>query len=412
MLVYILLFTVPLIWYLHGRNGGNSSMLAIFMFGFALFVGMSDMLGGYDRYIYGEIFDSFADATSCGDSYAMTKAFALVSPVEKGWGALNMVISWFTANRYIFILVVTLLTYTCLFVSLRRYAANYPLAMIVFMGLWFFFTFTYLRQVLAATIAWLSIPYIIKRQFWKFLPFALVTISMHKSGVIFFPMYFLLCRRYEKRTLMIAVLAMLVVGLTPIPNALFMAYGDQTDIQQADYSSSGSSRIAYIVEAVLFLYFLFKSYDSFDRDRKTVVLVNLAFMFCLTLLFFSRSSNGGRLSWYYMIGIITVFSAVGSSENGLVGKKYGAFFVVLSFVLFFRILSAWGPMISPYKSFLTNGVRDYDELWEKFEYDHMYDVNKLYRAPFRFKVDLNISNISRKTIQGQDYGQKSETEWN
>lgn len=386
--VYILLFLLPLIWYLSGKNCASSSTLAVFMFGFALFVGLSDMLGGYDRYIYGEIFDSFANATTSGNSDMMAKAFMLVSPVEKGWGALNMVISWFTANRYIFILAVTLLTYTCLFVSLRRYAANYPLAMIVFLGLWFFFTFTYLRQVLAATIAWLSIPYIIKRQFWKFLPFALITISLHKSGVIFFPMYFLVSRRYEKRTLLIAAFTMLVMGLTPIPNVLLMAYGDQTDIQQDDYSSSGSSRIAYIVEAVLFLYFLFKSYDSFERDRKTVVLVNLAFMFCLTLLFFSRSSNGGRLSWYYMIGIITVFSALGSSENRVAGKKFGAFFVVLSFVLFFRILSAWGPLASPYKSFLTNGTRDYDPIYNQYEYDRNYAVNKMYRQPLRFKIQF------------------------
>lgn len=388
MWVYILLFILPLVWYLNSKKDDDSSMLAIFMFGIALFVGLGDMLGGYDRYIYGAIFDSFADATTWGDGHAMAKAFGLVSPVEKGWGILNMVISWFTANRYIFILAVTLLTYTCLFVSLRRYATNYPLAIIVFFGLWFFFTFTYMRQVLAATIAWLSIPYIIKRQFWKFLPFALVTISLHKSGAFFFPMYFLLSRRYEKRTLMIAAFAMLVVGLTPIPNAVFTAYGDQTGIRQDDYGSSGSSKIAYIVEAVLFLYFLFKSYDAFDRDRKTVVLVNLAFMFCFTLLFFSRSSNGGRLSWYYMIGIITVFSAIGSSENGLVGKRYGAFFVVLSFVLFFRILSAWGPMISPYKSFLTNGVRDYDPIYDKFEYDHHYAVDKMYRQPLRFKTQF------------------------
>lgn len=66
MWVYILLFLLPLIWYLSGKNSASSSTLAVFMFGFALFVGMSDMFGGYDRYIYGEVFDSIADTTTMG----------------------------------------------------------------------------------------------------------------------------------------------------------------------------------------------------------------------------------------------------------------------------------------------------------------------------------------------------------
>ena len=169
----------------------------------------------------------------------------------------------------------------------------------------------------------------------------------------------------------------------------------------------------YFLEAAFFLYVIIRNYSLIPNRRVNVLMLNMALVFCGMLLFFIRSENGGRLSWYYMIGIISTLTylCTQSERKPLLAPMM----IVVSLLLYMRIYMAWQMPLGylyPYKTFLSNGVRENDELWEKFEYDHMYDVNKLYRAPFRFKVDLNISNISRKTIQGQDYGQKSETEWN
>ena len=48
-------------------------------------------------------------------------------------------------------------------------------------------------------------------------------------------------------------------------------------------------------------------------------------------------------------------------------------------LLYFRILLSWGLLLSPYKTFLTNGVREDDFIWEENEYDHRYDEDKLYK---------------------------------
>lgn len=413
MWVYILLFLLPLIWYLSGKNSASSSTLAVFMFGFALFVGMSDMFGGYDRYIYGEVFDSIADTTTMGGDYG--RAFAIFFPSEQGYVLLNIVLSWFTANRYVFILLITLITYTCLYRSLRRYCDNYPYAVMLFLGLWFFFSFIYLRQVLGATVAWLGIRYILKRQLWKFLIVWFIAYKIHKSALLFLPLYFIPIKKYSPKTILGVMFVLLFLGISPIPNALFTAYGDANSMveKNAQYNASGGFRVEYFLEAAFFLYFIIKSYASIPNRRVNVLMLNMALVFCGMLLFFIRSENGGRLSWYYMIGIISTLTylCTQSERKPLLAPMM----IVVSLLLYMRIYMAWQMPLGylyPYKTFLSNGVRENDELWEKFEYDHMYDVNKLYRAPFRFKVDLNISNISRKTIQGQDYGQKSETEWN
>ena len=64
MLIYITIFFVVLAWAVsEGQESrrGNVAMLGVICVGLALFVGMSDMLGGYDRYIYAALFDDAAD---------------------------------------------------------------------------------------------------------------------------------------------------------------------------------------------------------------------------------------------------------------------------------------------------------------------------------------------------------------
>ncbi len=411
MWLYLLLFLIPALAYKLSGNEKSKAFLMIYLSFLALFVGMSDMFGGYDRYIYGEVFDSIADTTTMGGDYGM--AFATFFPGEQGYVLLNIVLSWFTANRYVFILIITLLTYALLCQSLRRYCDNYPYAVMLFLGLWFFFSFTYLRQVLGATVAWLGIRYILKRQFWKFLIVWFIAYKIHKSALVFLPLYFVPVRKYSTKTIFGVMFSLFVLGITPLPNALFQAYGDVNSMveKNAQYNATGGFRVEYFLEAVFFLYILIRNYTLIPNRRLNVLMLNMALMFCGILLFFIRSDNGGRLSWYYMIGIISTLTYL--CTQTVRKPLLSPMMIVVSLLLYVRIYVAWQIPLSylaPYKTFLSNGVRDNDQLSEKYEYDHMYDVNKLYRAPFRFKVDLNISNIGGKKVPGQDYGQKPATE--
>ena len=201
MWLYLIVFLIPTIGYYTSPNRSrqnNVLFFSIYMCFLALFVGFSDMFGGYDRYIYGEIFDNIADVTTMKGDYSDSLLYNFYSS-EIGYTFLNVLISFFTENRYIFILIVTLIIYILLFVSIKKYTVNYPLATILFLGLWFFFTFTYLRQVLGATIVWLGIRYVIERKFWRFMVVVLIGFSMHNSAIIFFPLYFIPQRKFSPK---------------------------------------------------------------------------------------------------------------------------------------------------------------------------------------------------------------------
>ena len=391
MWLYLLIFFIPVFFFLStnpGRNQ-NSSFLFLFLLGLSLFVGFSDMFGGYDRYIYGEIFDNIADITTTKGKYSESIYYNFYSS-EIGYTFLNVLISFFTENRYIFILIVTLIIYTCLFISLRKYTENYPLAVVLFMGLWFFFTFTYLRQVLAATVIWLSIQYVIERKFWKFLVVFLIGFSMHNSAIIFFPLYFIPLKKFSPKLIVGVMLFLLLLGLSSLPNSLFEVYETSSIVERhAEYNASGDLRIAYILEAFFFLYLILKSYKYIPTDKSHVVLLNIALIFCGILLLFVRSENGGRLSWYYMIGIISTITLIGSHRYNI--KTMGTFLILgISLFLYLRIYTGWQAYnyLSPYKSFLTNGYRDNDDIRKIYEYNYNYDSDKFCRKAFRFTLNL------------------------
>ena len=70
MAIYLIWIIVIVALYLFGhketKRARNVYVLGVYLMGVAMFVGLADMLGGYDRYIYAELFDRMADETKSG----------------------------------------------------------------------------------------------------------------------------------------------------------------------------------------------------------------------------------------------------------------------------------------------------------------------------------------------------------
>ena len=173
----------------------------------------------------------------------------------------------------------------------------------------------------------------------------------------------------------------MLLGLTPLPQALFDAYGDVNDerVSVGQYAMDAGFRWAYLIEAVFFLFVILTNYKQIALQKKNIVMLNMALIFCAILLLFVHSENGGRLGWLFMIGVMCTMSNICIDLKNKRMLMNGALMMVVAFLLFFRILFDWGILLSPYKTFLTNGFREGDPIHEKFEYDPSYDVDKFYR---------------------------------
>lgn len=379
MWLYLIIFAIPLIAYLQKNKKSlqSKTFLTSYMFGLALFVGLSDMFGGYDRYIYGEIFDSVADDLYAGVSMSDSYAFNFFEP---GFMVLNWLIAHITGNRYVFILLITLVMYTNFYIAFKRHVTNYPLAFIVFLGLMFFFSFTYLRQILGCSFAMLSIKYLLERKRWQFFFIMFLVFLMHKSGIIFAVIYFIPIKKFNKSTVLYVFALCLFIGLSGVAGSFYEAYIEASDIERnMDYASQGNARFAYFLEVAVFSYIILSNYKYVGNKKEEIVFLNMTLVFCCILLAFIRSENGGRMTWYFLVGLIVTLANMIRSVPRAKVSQLQAVIIVLFFGLFFRITIEWGGMISPYKTFLTSGHRAGDRVYEEYEYDHHYDEDKFYR---------------------------------
>ena len=365
---------------LKSSKNTQNAVVAVFLIALGIFVGLGDMLGGYDRYIYGEIFDSMADVTNIGGNPWKSTSFAFYGG-EFGYGTFSALMSFLTMNRYVFIFVLTIIIYVLLIRSITEYVDNAPFAVIMFMGLWFFFTFTYLRQVIGCTICWLAVRYIIKRDFKMFLLVWFIAFSFHNSAIMFLPMYFVPLRKFPREWVLYVMIGAFLIGLTPIPQGMFATYGeiDTGRVNVEEYERDAGFRWAYLIEAVFFLYIILTNYRNIPKQKKDIVMLNMALIFCAILLVFVRSENGGRIGWMFMLGVLCTLSNVCIKRKRML--QQGILMIVVCLGLYLRVYSSWQLYLNlyPYKTFLTNGYREGDYSWANYEYDHNYDRDKFYR---------------------------------
>lgn len=380
MLIYTSIFIITLLYYYLAQKSGNThndKWLGWYMFGLASFVGLGDMIGGYDRYIYGDIFDTIADETWSTHNFA--SLLYLKTGMEWGYFIYQILISFITQNRYIFILITTIFAYYLYYRAFKKYIYNYPLACIIFLGFYYYFTMTYLREIIAIGIAWQSIKYILERKPIKFFAIMLLAATFHGSIIIFSIMYFIPFKKFSKRDIKRFMIFCLILGLTPLPTWLISVGGDVTGKGSTqDYSSQEQGfRIEYVLEVIFILWIIFKNYSKINTDRKTLTFLNMCYALCGILLIFMRFGQGGRFTWPFFFGLFYILPLIISQKARI--KNLKAILIGICFLLFMRITISWGDLLYPYKTFLTNGIPSSYSIYSKYEYDDHYTINKLYR---------------------------------
>lgn len=388
MLIYISIFVVALAYYFIAgkKNKKAEKMLMYFMLFLALFVGFGDMIGGYDRYIYCEEFDDIADTTWGSRNY--TPLHSYVNGPEYGYFYWNVLISYITTNRYIYILITTLFIYFLVYKAFKDYIDNYPLACILFLAFLYYFTMTYVRQLMAIGIAWQGVKYLWeenKKQRLKFWIWLILAATFHDAILIFGAMFFIPTKKYSKKFIIGMLLACLAIGMTPLPNAFISSAGNATG-KEGNYADQDQGfRIEYVLEVAFFVWVLFKNYNKIENDRKTLTFLNMCFVLCAILMTFMRFGQGGRFGWSFFIGIIYMFTKLCDDKKALPWMK--PLVITVCFALFFRITYAWSygnRCLLPYKTFFTNGYPSAKDVYEQYEYDEEYEYNKFYRPAFTF----------------------------
>ncbi len=81
------------------------------------------------------------------------------------------------------------------FYTLYKNASDLPFSLFLLMFLSYYTMINGIRQVLAASILLLALPFLRDRKFWCFLPFVLLAYTIHASAIVMLPLYFVLTRK-------------------------------------------------------------------------------------------------------------------------------------------------------------------------------------------------------------------------
>ena len=377
MLPFYSVFFVALLCFFFSKNGKSTSLMFVCFLYTALFVGLGDMIGGYDRYIYGEVFDRIADEIRGEGNVDRLRRF--VNGSEYGYFAWQIIVAQITANRYVFIFLTTIAMYVLYVYCFKLYLKNYQLAFLIFIGFFYYFTMTYLRQVIAVGIVWLGVRYIWERKFIKFISFVLLGATFHSSALIMLIMYFIPIRKYSKSKVLMFLFACLIIGLLPFAQIVMPFVGDVLSQEErlSGYAMEEQGfRIEYVLEVMFCVWVSFVNYEKIGGSAKTLVFQNMLFAFCAVLLVFMRFGQGGRLGWFFFVSLLYLFPLY--CEEAKTAKWLKPLVILVCFLLFARVTTSWGPMHAPYKTFLTNG-RPSGFIYDTFEYDENYTINKMYR---------------------------------
>lgn len=324
-----------------------------------LFAGIRDMIGGYDIYIYSEVYE------------ATWEEIVLHSPFEQGFKYYFLALKYINDKREFMIFMTSFLMLTLHAITIKRHSSYMFFSLLIYFCKFYLMSFVYFRQGLAMGILWLSIPFIVNRKFLPFLLTSILAFYFHKSSIVFFPLYFIANMNFSKKAYIWIPIATLIFAISPLSNMLISLVGEELDSKYAHYTNKASTfNVFYLIESSVLAYLLVKFRDDLQRHKFGKFLNNALFVYILLSFMAITNATYIRFIWYYMfflvIAIPVFYGFIKSSQNRMLFKTA----IVTYFVaLFFRLLILWdGGDMMPYKSIFSDEPRN--GMWDFMEYRH------------------------------------------
>lgn len=276
----------------------------------------------------------------------------------------------FISNNYtFFILLLSAISYTALGWLLLHYSPQPFISLcIYFCGMLGIMGSN--RQLLALAVCLLSLHFIFKRRFFYFLLTILFASTIHITAFSFLPAYFLLNVSYNKRTILIIIGVVFVIGLLKLVNRIpFVEYLSLIDGMQSgtglasyvEYNPGLSVSMLGSIKRILFVYLALMMKDVINDEKYNFFLLLYIFS-CIIFLIFNGSvlqMVAGRGSAYYgvfeciVIAYIISYAPVDFFRKELLWTVFFIFYLCMMWRDIHNYIILEGvDIFNPYKSVL------------------------------------------------------------
>ena len=356
MLVYLLIFILAsFLFFFNKKNSALS--LAFFFIVFVFIAGFRDMIGGFDVYIYGEIYEAKVIQILNYESF------------EKGFRFYLIALKNLSNDRYFMFFATSFLMTFLHFRILKKTSPILFFSIFIYFCKFFLMSFVYLRQGIALGLVWSSLLFLDKK-YIRFFVLLITAYFIHKSAILFAPFYFISKVKISTKAMVLIAFIALFISLTSISNTLFGFLADSANNEKFNKYINKSSDINffYLFEVFLLIVLLLKFKTKFYETEKGKMILNGLFCYIIISILSLTNATFIRFTWYYLIFILltlpSIYEFIKRKEQKNLFKLAVYFYYSL---LFFRLLIVYdNGDFMPYKSIFQNFDRQ--GRWEFMEY--------------------------------------------
>ncbi|WP_312691984.1 EpsG family protein [Caproiciproducens sp.] len=226
---------------------------------------------------YKQYADYFTQVRNGGWSFLISSANGY--RIEPGYSLLNYIVSRFTGDVHIFMLVVSIIIVCLTAVLLYRYSPVPWIGMFVFASFGFFGnSLSFIRQSIAVAVYLFAVHFLKDKKLLPYILIVLLAASFHKAILIMIPVYFIAHIKVNWKTLAsYAGLTAFIMALSwPIFNFITKYIYQYYATREGLYYMMGRDWQTAAVPVITTITILILKDFILKRDPKNVVLINLS----------------------------------------------------------------------------------------------------------------------------------------
>ena len=357
MFSYLFLYVLAL---LNGFWERGKTLFVVLVIGMILVSGFRDMIGGFDVYVYGEVYEI--------DNIRMF----LYPNFEWGFKIYYFVLKLFSSNREFLFFVTAVLMISLHSTLIKKLSPLFGLSIFIYFCKFFLMSFVYLRQGLAMGIIWFAIPFLLDKKYGKAFLMVALAFFFHKSSLVFLPFLLIANYRFTAFQLISLTFLLFVVVVSPLgayfTELLASSSGNEKLARYAEKSTG--INVFYALEVLLFgvLAVLFKPIMYGSEHKNAVLFYNGFVVYVWVILFALTNATFVRLAWYFFIFVpLALPTTLHVLKDVNLKQVFKVTLIVYYSAIFFRLLLVYdGGDFMPYKSIFQDFERN--GMWEFMEY--------------------------------------------
>lgn len=361
----VFFFMAVLFWYKSFQKT-PSVLFWLCMITISSIAGLRDVIGGFDVYIYGEVFEAIS-----------TEMLLLYPSFEIGFKLYNLLLRQIYMRREFLFFVSSFVFLAYQSAKIRRFSKGGFLDVFVYMCKFYFLSFVYVRQGIAMAIAIFAVEYLLVNKRKTYFVLILLTVFFHKSAVFLLPLAFVANWRFSQFQLILLTFAVLIVGISPLGQLVFELLGSTTGNEKLERYAGKSSTVnfLYLIEVLMLVVFAVVFKKDFYKEEKSTVIFNGFLIYIYLIIISLTNATFIRLGWYYYVFMVlalgNIYVYMKNPTDRFIYRTF--IFIYFSATFFKTMLTLTAGDLLPYKAIFQNFERN-GASEAQYEYRHRYNI--------------------------------------